>query len=144
MTQDDELKDATLRDAAQRLGQRAAERLDLERTAHAVLTRLKTEPVGAVRPFWTMPAVRRIAAVLVLVLGGFGVRQLLRPQATELATIAPPTADAGLEGLSADQLQELLPTVDQTSDSVDTPAYDAGLEALSADDLRSLLQTMGG
>jgi hypothetical protein len=143
MTRDDELDDATLREAAQQLGQRAAERLDLERTAQAVLTRLKTEPVVA-RPLWARPA-WRIAAMLVVLVGGFGVRQLLSPGAsTDLAAIVPPTSDAGLEGLSTDQLQTLLPTVDQTGDVTDTPADDAGLEALNADDLRTLLGSLGG
>jgi hypothetical protein len=142
MTRDDELDDATLREAAQRLGQRAAERLDLERTAQAVLTRLKTEPV-VVRPFWSSPLVLRIAAVLVLLLGGFGVRQMLRPSvSTDVAVVVPPTSDAGLEGLSTDQLQALLPTVDQTGDVTDTPADDAGLEALNTDDLRTLLGSL--
>ena len=140
MTRDDELDDATLRTAAQRLGQRAAERLDLERTAQAVLTRLTTEPV-VVRPFWSSPMVLRIAAVLVIMIGGIGVRQMLvAPRPSE--PIEVPTADAGLEGLSADQLQALLPTVDQSADVLDAPADDAGLEALNSDDLRTLLGSM--
>ena len=56
------------------------------------------------------------------------------------AAIVP--TDAGHEGLSSDQLQAILPAVDQDVD-VESTASDAGLEGLTPDELRSVLSQMG-
>ena len=44
MNMDEELQDARLRELARLLGAGAAERLDVERTAQAVVTRLRQQP----------------------------------------------------------------------------------------------------
>src|SRR5947208_2629314 len=66
MNDDVTLHDDKLQEVARRLGARAAERLDVERTAEAVVARLRTEPRAEVRVLgWIQPAWLRIAAVLV-------------------------------------------------------------------------------
>ena len=49
MNDDATLHDAKLQEVARRLGAHAAERLDVERTAQAVVARLRTEPRAQVR-----------------------------------------------------------------------------------------------
>src|SRR5260370_331093 len=92
MNDDTRLHDDELREVAQRLGARAAERLDVERTAQAVVTRLRTEPRADVRVLgWIQPVWLRIAALLVLAAGaGVIARSLLHkpPEATALAAPA--------------------------------------------------------
>src|SRR2546425_5599361 len=73
MNDDATLHDAKLQEVAQRLGARAAERLDVERTAQAVVARLRTEPRAEIRVLgWIRPAWLRIAAVLGLRVGAGG------------------------------------------------------------------------
>jgi hypothetical protein len=57
--------------------------------------------------------------------------------------VAVEPSDAGLEGLTADQLEAFLPTVEQQVPAVETTASDAGLEGLTSDELRSVLNSMG-
>jgi hypothetical protein len=129
---------------AQRLGARAAERLDVERTAQAVVTRLREAPrVSVVTRFWMQPAWLKVAATVVLLLAaGTVTRALWRPQG-----LAPAggEAAAGLSDLSTDQLQQLLEIVDKPTDEA-TPAYpaDASLEDLTAPQLRELLRSLEG
>src|SRR5207245_2675010 len=77
---DEELQDARLRELARLLGSGAAERLDVERTAQAVVTRLRERPrVTLTGWVWMQPAWLKIAAVIALVLGaGVVTRVLLR------------------------------------------------------------------
>src|SRR6266702_3033210 len=71
MNDDDTLQDDKLQEVARRLGGRAAERLDVEGTAQAVVARLRTEPRAEIRVLgWIRPAWLRIAAMLVIVVGG--------------------------------------------------------------------------
>src|SRR5256884_9095202 len=109
MNDDATLHDDKLQEVARRLGARAAERLDVERTAQAVVARLRTEPRAEIRVLgWIRPAWLRIAAVLVLVVGAGGVGRRLgheRPTATALA----PAAGAGVNDLSAGQPPQLVP-----------------------------------
>jgi len=55
---------------AQRLGTQAAERLNVERTTAAVIERLRAEPPRASRWSWMQPTWLRIAAALVVLVGG--------------------------------------------------------------------------
>ena len=145
MNDDTTLQDGELREVARRLGARAAERLDVERTARAVVTRLRTEPradvrvLGRIRPAWL-----RIAAALVLLVGAGTVVERLsldRPTPTSLAT----AAGADLTDLSADQLRRVLAEVGQPSGSPETLAWqDVTLEDLSAPQLRALLESLEG
>ena len=80
MNDDTRLHDDELREVAQRLGARAAERLDVERTAQAVVTRLRTEPRADVRVLgWIQPVWLRIAALLVLAAGAGVIGRSLLP-----------------------------------------------------------------
>ena len=141
MNDDTPLHDDELQEVARRLGARAADRLDVERTAQAVVARLRTEPraeirvLGSIRPAWL-----RIAAMLVIVVGaGVVVRSLWRPTATALV------AGAELNGLSADQLRQVLEAVDQPGGEDETiSSQDVGLEDLSALELRALLESLEG
>ena len=82
----------------------------------------------------------RVAAALVLLLAGIETYEHRHHLAQPVTTVE--ATDAGLEGLSEDQLQSILPTVEQTPE-VETTAYDAGLEGLTPDEVRSVLSAMG-
>ena len=146
MTREEELHDATLRELAQRLGARAAERLDVERTARAVVTRLREEPRAA-RRAWLQPAWLRIAAAAVVVLGvALVVRSSSRPPLSSrqgVGFVEP--AEAELNDLSAVQLRDVLQTVEQgAADQEAVSAQDVGLEDLSTPQLRALLESLEG
>lgn len=130
----DDLDDARLREIAQRLGARAAEQLDVERTAAGVLERLRKEPARRRVPLWVP-----IAAAIVLLLGGAELwRATHRPE--------PVVAAAGydLKTLSADQLRDLLQVIDQPFDVDSVTAEDTGLDDLTPAELRTLLATLEG
>lgn len=134
--------DATLYDAARRLGVTAAERLDVEATARAVLERLRSEPEAA-RWSWMQPAWLRIAAAVVVLLGGaLAVRTVIRGDATGHDVAHFVTDD--LRDLSAEQLAEVLSTLDQTLDVGGTTPPEAGLEDLDAQQLRAMLRSLEG
>ena len=138
---DAKLQDAKLQEAAQRLGARAAERVDVEATARAVLERLKIEPRVSARR-WTRPVWLRVAAALVLLLGGAVLaRNALQPPA-ELVAI-PSGAD--LNGLSPAELQELLAGLDQTLNAAasQTDSLDH-LNDLTEEQLRAVLESLEG
>jgi hypothetical protein len=132
--------DHMLHDAAQRLGERAAARLDVERVAQAVVARLREQPESTrtwrVRAVWL-----RVAAVAVLVVGGV---LLVRPgtvrHTSDLAIID------GLSDLSPDQLEGLLQTWEQGNESgvLSVTTQEAGLEQLDASQLRELLRSLEG
>ena len=130
---------------AQRLGARAAEQLDVERTAQAVVTRLREAPrVSVVTRLWMQSAWLKVAATVVLLLGtGAVAKALWRPQA--LAPAGGEAAAAGLNDLSTDQLQQLLEVVDTPADGA-APVYppDASLDDLTAPQLRELLRSLEG
>jgi hypothetical protein len=131
-----------LHDAARRLGVRAAERLDVERTATAVVERLRREPRAAGWR-WMQPAWLRIAAAVVLLLGGaLVVRTVIRGDATSHDVAHFVTDD--LSDLSAEQLAEVLSTLDQTLDLGSTTVPEAGLEDLDAQQLRAVLRSLEG
>lgn len=146
MTHEEELHDVALRELAQRLGARAAERLDVERTAQAVVTRLRQEPRAA-RRTWLEPAWLRIAAAAVVVLGvALVVRSSSRPPLSSrqgVGFVEP--AEAELNDLSAVQLRDVLQTVEPGGADPDAaPAQDMGLEDLSTPQLRALLESLEG
>jgi hypothetical protein len=136
--------DSDLRTQAQRLGARAAERLDVERTAAAVLRRLREEPVA--RPaWWARPSVLRIAAAMVVIVGsGVLYRTVHRPAVP--ASLWVSSTDEEGNDLSSDQLRALLQTIDQDSVVEMTPAsaQDTGLEDLDSAQLRELLRSLEG
>jgi len=144
MTDDASLHDARLQALAQRLGARAAERLDVERTAQAVVTRLRTEPraelrvLGSIRPAWL-----RIAAMLVIVVGAGVVALNVRTPSLPMQPFA--LAGGELSELSGDELRAVLEALGQPG--TEQPAVstqDVGLEDLSAGQLRTLLESLEG
>jgi hypothetical protein len=142
---DAELNDARLRDLAQRLGTRAAEQLDVDRTTEAVLLRLRGASRGARR--WRIgiaPAWLRIAAVVVALVGaGLAIRRdvLRRPRGVPF--VEPATSE--LNDLSPDQLRAVLDVVEQPAGgSVAVSTQEAGLEELTAPQLRALLASLEG
>ena len=142
MNMDEELQDARLRELARLLGAGAAERLDVERAAQAVVTRLRERPRVTLRGWvWMHPAWLKIAAALVLVLGaGFVTRVLLRERLPAAAVVLPLGED--LTDLTADQLRETVGALEQTFADESPGALDAGLESLNTIELRALLRTL--
>ena len=142
MKEDPTLHDAELRELAQRLGTRAAERLDVERTAQVVLQRLRTEP-HAHGWVWMQPAWLRIAAAIVVLVGTGAVAVRMRTPSLN----PPPVATAGgeLGDLSAEQLRAVLETVEHPrGEPPIVSVQEVGLEDLSAPQLRALLQSLEG
>jgi len=117
----------------------------VERTAQAVVTRLRTEPradvrvLGRIQPVWL-----RIAALLVLAAGaGVIARSLLHKPPVATALAAP--AGAELSELSADQLRQVLEAVGQPGGDHETvSSQDVSLDDLSAPQLRALLEALEG
>ena len=145
MNDDATVHDAKLREVARRLGARAAERLDVERTAQAVVGRLRTDPRAEVRVLgWIRPGWLRIAALLVMVVGAGVVAVNVR-----IPGVMPPvqsgTAAGELSELSGDELREVLESVAQLGgEQQAVSAQDVGLDELSASQLRALLESLGG
>ena len=136
----DEDRDVELERLARRLGSRAAERLDVEGTAAAVVARLRTERARQ-RPWWMQSGWLRAAAVALLVVGaGLVVRQRF------LTHRAP--ADhyvrEELQDLSTDQLREVLGSLDRTLTEAASEPADEDLNDLTTEQLRVLLQSLEG
>ena len=128
---------------AKRLGARAAERLDVDATARKVLERLRDEP--AQRPTWLPPRWLRIAAAVVIVVGGaFTLRQVWQ-DSESAAHVAHFVAD-DLSDLSTEQLREVLSLLDEivVSDTVAVPESSTDLRELDAQQLRAVLRSLEG
>jgi len=140
------VNDAALRELAQRLGSGAAARLDVERTAQAVVARLRREPrATAARWLWRQPAWLRVAAAVVILVGaGLVVRGGGgSPTSRDAAPVEPGAAE--LNELSAEQLQEVLQTVGHPAGGQESVlSQDVGLEELNAPELRALLESLEG
>jgi hypothetical protein len=135
------LHDAKLHEAAQRLGAAAADKLDVDRIAARVVERLRSEPAAGARPTWIQPAWLRVAAaLLVLVGGGVVLRQVWSPTTTHGAHFV--TDD--LSDLSADQLRDVLTTLDETLDLGSTTLPEAELDDLDAQQLQAVLRSLEG
>ncbi len=124
---------------ARRLGARAAGRIDVERTARAVLQRVKQHRA---RPVWwrRAPVLQAVAAaaVIVLVLGAL----LLGRFGGGTGDGAEPVLLAELQELSTDELTEVFDSL-----LVEAPVYESstlGLQDLNEEQLRELLELMEG
>jgi hypothetical protein len=141
MNDDGTLHDAEVRDVAQRLGARAAARVDVERTAQAVVARLRAQqrtPRSRWAPTWSQPAWFKIAAALVIVAGaGLVARAMWAPSGG-----AAPIETVDLSDMSAPQLRELLQSVEQPGAPEPVSSQDVGLEDLSPAQLRMLLAAL--
>jgi hypothetical protein len=139
MTHDDE-RDVELERLASRLGLKAAERLDVERTAAAVLERLRADR-AARRPWHIQPAWLRAAALVVLMVGaGLVVRGRWFPGRTDSGHYVREE----LQDLSADQLREVLGSLDQTLNNATVEPVDDDYSDLTTEQLQALLQSLEG
>ena len=126
---------------ARQLGERAAREVDVERTAAAVLHRLRTDPATR-RPWWSKPAVLRVAASLVLLLGGALAIRAYVATGDGGPAEATPALVVSLDGLSESELTEMLDSM-----VTETPVYElvgAGLEDLNETQLEELLAQLDG
>jgi hypothetical protein len=133
--------DAALRQLAARLGVRAADRVDPAAVGRVVVARLRAPAVvplaGPVRrrsPVWL-----RLAAVLVVLAGTGVVARRLLP----VPDPAPRLVADDLTDLGADQLTELLGSLDQALGGAAAPPDD-GLDDLDAEQLERVLRAMEG
>ena len=137
--------EARLENLAKRLGARAAERLDVEATARKVVERLREQPVR--RTVWIQQTWLRIAAALVVLVGGSVVISRLTPTRSgdSPAHGAHFVAD-DLNDLSTEQLRDVLATFDElvNSDSVAVPEGTTDLRELDARELRAVLRSLEG
>lgn len=138
----DEDRDLELERLAGRLGAQAADRLDVERMAAAVVARLRAERVaGRGRRRWIKPAGLRAAALVVLMIGaGLVVR-------ARFPAHRPPAGDyvrEELQDLSTDQLQEVLGSLDRTLNDAAVEPADEDLNDLTTQQLQALLQSLEG
>lgn len=138
-----DMNDARLESIAKRLGDRAAERLDVEATARQVVARLREQP--ARRTVWIHETWLRVAAAVVIVVGGaFALRQVWSGSDSE-AHLAHLVAD-DLSDLSTDELQAVLTSFEDlvTVDSVAVPESSNDLRELDAPQLRAVLRSLEG
>jgi hypothetical protein len=131
---------------ARRLGAEAADRLDVERTAQAVVARLRAGDVPQRPPIrWMQPAWMRAAAGVVLIIGA-GLLIYWRLQHPTPETVDPTVvvASAGeLQDFTSGQLRNVLNGLDSTVEMTPTVhAGEAGVEDLSEPQLQSLLKAM--
>jgi len=141
-------EDAKLLEAARRLGTAAADKLDVDRIAARVVERLRSDTSSEARPSWIQPAWLRIAAAVVIVVGGAVVVSQLTPgrrPGVSPAHAAHLVAD-DLSDLSADELQAVLASFDDltTVDSVAVPESSNDLRELDAQQLRAVLRSLEG
>ncbi|HXJ30155.1 MAG TPA: hypothetical protein VNG35_05925 [Gemmatimonadales bacterium] len=153
MRDSDGVHDEALRQVARRLGAGAADRLDVEQTAQAVVARLRAGDAPARPPIrWTQPAWMRAAAGVVLIIGaGLLVYWRLRHPAPEtvaapsvvVASIDPDLAVTEFPEFTSGQLRDVLNGLDSTVEITPTVhAGEAGVEDLSEPQLQSLLKAM--
>lgn len=126
---------------ARRLGDAAAERLDLGRVADGVVARLRAdrEPDRSIaRIWWRRPAALRIAAALAVLLGGAVVFRSTLEQPESTALVPAPV----LRELSTDQLEEVFDSLGYEAPISEQVVI--GLDDLDEGQLRELLRLMEG
>lgn len=135
------MDDKQLEQLAAQLGDRAAEQLDLERTAKVVVERLRLESEPAV--WWRKPRVVRALAAAALVLLTTGVLVTMRVASTGSrgAEVAQ-TELFELESLSFADLEEVFDSLTYEGPVAELSAV--GLDNLDENQLRELLTLMEG
>ncbi len=133
-----------LESLAKRLGTDAAARLDVEATARKVVERLRKQPVR--RTVWIQQTWLRIAAALVIVLGGTVVASRKFPSRSGVGAHAAHLVADDLNDLSTDELRDVLAAFDEmiNSDSVAVPEGSTDLHELDAQQLRAVLRSLEG
>jgi hypothetical protein len=142
MKHDGTSHDGTFHETAQRLGQTAADRLDVDLIARNVVEQLREQP--ARRTTWIRETWLRVAATVVILLGGaFALRQVWPSRGGE--HVAHFVAD-DLSDLSADELRAVLTSFDDlvAGDSVAVPEGGTDLRELDAQQLRAVLRSLEG
>ncbi|HEV8510267.1 MAG TPA: hypothetical protein VGQ48_07415 [Gemmatimonadales bacterium] len=131
---------------ARELGARAAQRLDVEATAQKVVQRLREEP-AARRRVWIPQTWLRIAAAIVIVVGGAVVASRLTPgRHPGVSAHAAHLVADDLSDLSADELRAVLTSFEAlvAGDSVAVPESGTDLRELDAQQLRAVLRSLEG
>lgn len=139
----DRMDDTKVAELARRLGTGAAERLNVERVAEAVVERLRHEPTERRRPspWWMQSTWLRAAAVLVLAVGvGLVVRARMHSGTRHPAHYIAEE----LQDLSTSQLREVLGTLDAALEAATPPSSDDDLNDLTTDQLQALLRSLEG
>jgi len=137
------IDDAKLEALAKRLGTTAAERLDVEKTTREVLAGLREAPPR--RRTWIEVHALRIAAALVLLLGGsFVVTRLIPRGGTEIASHPAHLVADDLSDLTADELRAVLDQFDEMVDSTGVVSDSSDLRELDAQELRAVLRSLEG
>ena len=134
------MNDDELEKLAQRLGARAAERLDVEATAAAVLRRLGEREQERTL-WWMQPVWLRAAAAVVLIAGGVA---LWRTGGQRLPVHPSHYVAEDLNGLSADDLRDVLSGLDQTLNGTEPAQSEPGLNELSPEQLKAVLRSLEG
>ena len=141
---DDRMDDAKLEELARRLGVGAAERLNVERVAGAVVERLRSEPKierPGPSPWWMQPGWLRAAAVVVLMVG---VGLVMGERIQNGSRHAAHYIAEELQDLSTSQLREVLVTLDETLEAASPPATEDDLNDLTTEQLQALLRSLEG
>jgi len=131
-------------DAAKRLGTGPAARLNVDATARKVLERLREQP--ARRPTWNPGQWLRIAAALVVVMGGAYAIHQVWPTRENVGHAAHFVAD-DLNGLSTNELQDVLERFDEMIGGSGTAAQVEGsgdLRELDPQQLKRVLRSLEG
>ena len=140
---EDRLQDARLQELAKKLGSSAAAGLDVDAVARTVVARLREQP--AARPVWQRPEWLRIAAALVVLIGGAVAVRHTWPEQGDADHSAHFVAD-DLSDLSTDQLRDVLGRFDELVGSTALPENGGGadLRELDAQQLRQVLRSLEG
>jgi len=137
--------DARIEGLAKRLGNAAAARLDVDATARKVVERLREQPVP--RALWIHQTWLRIAAALVIVVGGAVVASRLTPGGDRgVGAHAAHFVADDLGDLSAEELRDVLAAFDEMvgSNDVAVPEGSTDLRELDAHQLRAVLRSLEG
>ncbi len=137
---DSMLPDDRLREPAKRLGVQAAERLDVEATAAAVVRRLREQPQKPA-VWWMQPAWLRAAAAVLVIAGGVA---LVRSVGPRLPVHPSHYVAEDLNGLSADELRDVLSGLDQTLNQTAPLQSEPGLNELGPEQLKAVLRSLEG
>jgi hypothetical protein len=137
------MNEARMEQLAKRLGARAAERLDVGQTARQVVERLREQP--APRSTWIQPAWLRIAAALVIVVGGAVLYRFTPGHRPVVSQHAAHFVADDLSGLSADDLRDVLSSFDEILSTDSAPASDStDWRELDSQQLREVLRALEG
>ena len=137
---DHELHDAKLQELARQLGAQAAERLNVQATAAAVLRRLSVREQERTL-WWMQPSWLRAAAAVVLIAGGVALWHTGGPR---LPVHPSHYVAEDLNGLSADDLRNVLSGLDQTLNGTEPAEAEPGLNELSPEQLKAVLRSLEG